>query len=153
MEAKTEILVQKLEASHLPSIATLERNCFPESYWSEDQILSHFESQQGIGIFHKSENFADKILCYVLYLENAWEIEILRIGTDPNYRRKNYASLCLRNLIQENSSKTILLEVDANNSKAIQLYRKHGFQFVDKRKAYYENGNDAHLFMRQGLLQ
>lgn len=153
MEAKTEISVQKLEAAHLSSLSSLERNCFPGWYWTEEQILSHFESQQGIGIFHKSENFADKILCYVLYLENAWEIEILRIGTDPNYRRKNYASLCLRNLIQENSSKTILLEVDANNSKAIQLYRKHGFQFVDKRKAYYENGNDAHLFMRQGLLQ
>lgn len=151
MEAKTEILVEKLQSSQATKIFALEKMSFPDSFWNERQIVSHLESQPGIGIFGVQENFAGNLLSYILYLENAWEIEILRIASHREFRRKNYASICLASIIEENPNKSIHLEVDSSNSNAIELYKKHGFQFVDKRKAYYENGNDAYLFVRQGL--
>jgi hypothetical protein len=42
----------------------------------------------------------------------------------------------------------VTLEVKAHNSRAIGLYRKHGFVDVGLRRKYYADGSDALLMTR-----
>ena len=72
------------------------------------------------------------------------EVDIMNIVTKKNYRRQGIGSLLLKNLIMlcENSNiKSITLEVNENNSNAIDLYLKFGFQKISIRKNYYKNQN------------
>ena len=44
------------------------------------------------------------------------------------------------------------LEVRSSNEPALSLYRKFGFEFVGRRKRYYqETGEDALILWRSGL--
>ena len=73
-------------------------------------------------------------------------IDILSIYVEEKYRKKNLGSSLLEELINNNRylKQSIMLEVSTNNTPAINLYKKMGFQIINIRKKYYENG-DAYV--------
>lgn len=79
---------------------------------------------------------------YIETIPNIDEIEITDVLIYEEYRKKGYASKLLKNII-DNSNKRIILEVSVNNKKAINLYKKFGFEEINVRKSYYKDGSDA----------
>ena len=73
-------------------------------------------------------------------------IELEYIGVLENYRNKKIASKLMEYLID--IKLPISLEVDINNIKAINLYKKYGFKEVSIRENYYQN-HDAYLMIRE----
>lgn len=70
------------------------------------------------------------------------EVDIIDIIIDVKYRNKGYASKLLEYVINYANGKKILLEVNENNTSAINLYKKYSFVEINRRKGYY-NGQDA----------
>lgn len=70
------------------------------------------------------------------------EIDIIDIIIDSSYRKLGYASKLLNYVIDYAKNKRIILEVNQDNLPAINLYKKHGFSEINRRKGYY-NGVDA----------
>jgi ribosomal-protein-alanine N-acetyltransferase len=70
------------------------------------------------------------------------EIDIIDIIIDRNYRHNGYATKLLDYIFDINKDKKFILEVNVNNIPAINLYLKHGFIEIYRRKGYY-NANDA----------
>lgn len=77
--------------------------------------------------------------------------EIIDIVIDKENRNKGYASKLLEKVIDDimkNNCLNITLEVSVENSFAIKLYKKYGFEIVSTRKGYY-NGVDAYLMNKK----
>lgn len=72
------------------------------------------------------------------------KIEINYIFVIEKYRRKKIAYNLIEYLIDNNKFENITLEVNVNNTSAINLYKKIGFEIINIRKRYY-NGVDGYL--------
>jgi len=100
-----------------------------------------------------------KILVYVTNNEvNAFliatclyeTVDILSIVVDPLKRRKGIATNLIDYLFSEikETVEVVTLEVAVNNEKAINLYKKFGFEVINIRKKYY-NDVDGYLMGRK----
>jgi ribosomal-protein-alanine N-acetyltransferase len=96
-------------------------------------------------------------------LEGEASCEILRLGILPDFRRRGLALILLEFLDRINANFSdseesgapgdsresrvchLLLEVSADNTPALRLYRRHGFAELARRRGYYpaRNGSGA----------
>ena len=75
------------------------------------------------------------------------EAELFDIAVDLRYQGKGLSKFLMEhfmNICKEKQVRTIFLEVNTNNIKAINLYTKFGFVEYSRRKNYYGD-NDAIL--------
>lgn len=75
------------------------------------------------------------------------EAELFDIAVDLSYQGKGLSKFLMEhfmNICKEKQVRTIFLEVNTNNIKAINLYTKFGFVEYSRRKNYYGD-NDAIL--------
>ena len=93
----------------------------------------------------------DMIVGFIIATDLKETCDILSLIVDPEYRNKKVATNLIDYLISEldENLKLITLEVRANNTAAIHLYDKFGFEVVNVRKKYYSNGDDAYLMARE----
>ena len=93
----------------------------------------------------------DKIVGFIIATDLTETCDILSLIVDPEYRNRKIATNLIDYLISEldENLKLITLEVRANNTAAIHLYDKFGFEVVNVRKKYYANGDDAYLMARE----
>lgn len=78
--------------------------------------------------------------------------DLLTICVDKSYRGKGIAKSLVFSMIEILKGKNvehILLEVNENNTNAIKLYEKIGFDIISKRKNYY--GKDSAFIMKKIL--
>jgi ribosomal-protein-alanine N-acetyltransferase len=74
------------------------------------------------------------------------EFHINKIATDPRVRHRGYGRLLLEDAIARARSigaDSITLEVRVSNAPAREFYRSYGFREAFRRKAYYQDGEDA----------
>ena len=93
----------------------------------------------------------DEIMGFLNYDLIYDRIEIAYIYIEEKYRKKGFASNLIEYLIdiaKEKKCSNISLEVNENNTSAINLYIKNGFIEVAKREKYY-NGEDGILMVRE----
>lgn len=101
--------------------------------------------------FFKGLVYDDKIIKGVLLFRTIYErIELEYIIVDKSYRKSKIATYLMDYLVKytkKNNIENITLEVNVNNTKAINLYKKFDFEIVTIRKNYYK-GEDAYLMIR-----
>ncbi|MGN0973802.1 MAG: ribosomal protein S18-alanine N-acetyltransferase [Bacilli bacterium] len=93
----------------------------------------------------------NKIIGFLNIFEIYDKIEIVNINIKKEYQGKGYSKLLMDKLIiysNNHNIKNITLEVNSNNSIAINLYKKYRFKEVAIRKKYY-NGTDGILMERK----
>jgi len=84
---------------------------------------------------------------FILSRGAADEEELLLIAVDPAHRGKGVGSALLQRFILAASARgadRLFLEMRDGNP-AESLYRKHGFESVGRRRAYYRRGSGAPL--------
>lgn len=88
-------------------------------------------------------------ITYDLFEDRA---EVIDIIVHINHRHRGIGTKLLSKVIEVCSNgtcKSITLEVRDTNDFAVELYKKHGFKIVSKRKRYYDFGNvDAYVMLR-----
>lgn len=75
------------------------------------------------------------------------EAELLLLGVDPIWRRRSIGGALLDHSIEaarQRGIKAMFLEVRSSN-KAVELYRKRGFEHVNTRPGYYR-GKDGQIY-------
>ncbi len=78
------------------------------------------------------------------------EAEVLNFVIDGAFQHQGFGQLLFDYMIQEMPGlKKITLEVRKSNQNAINFYKKNGFQEIFVRKAYYKNGEDAILLLKE----
>lgn len=90
----------------------------------------------------------NKIIGFIIYSTIYENTEIIDIFVSKDYRNKKIGYELLNKVLEENKNNNITLEVNVNNSIAINLYKKLNFEVVATRKGYY-NGVDAYLMLKK----
>ena len=89
------------------------------------------------------------IICWY-YLE---ELHIGNIAVIPDRQRQGIGKFMLDRVMEYFSDYNIAyLEVRESNKKAINLYFAFGFETIYRRKAYYPNGEDALVMIKNCLI-
>jgi [ribosomal protein S18]-alanine N-acetyltransferase len=130
-------------------LAELHGECF-NAGWSEKDFMTLFDGPAMTAhvIVHAQEPAG-----FVLSRRAADEAEIITICVRPPLRRKGFGRLLLQHLergLRAAGTRSLFLEVGAENAAARALYRRLGFHDAGTRPRYYGNREDA-IIMRKGL--
>lgn len=92
----------------------------------------------------------DKLVAFI-HVNKLYELmDIVNVVVNPSYRKKGIATKLIDYAISQfDDLKSIMLEVNENNSNAISLYNKNNFKVINKRNNYY--GSEAALIMKRDV--
>ncbi len=123
---------------------TLYQQCFTD----QQTVRAILQSPDTISLTSK---FKDKLVGFVVGRIVLDEAEIFTLAVSPEWRHKRIASKLIKDLLNEFTKrkvKLVFLEVATTNQVALRLYESFGFYKVGTRKAYYNNGADAHILKK-----
>lgn len=146
--------IHPVSRSHAKALAELHGGCFYKG-WSHLEFESFFERA---GVFAAIAYYKEKtpvgfVLCWII--ED--QCDLLSMGVLEDYRRDGVGLMLLDYAMRDAASlgaKSMMLEVNINNTAAQTLYQSHGFEKFSVRKGYYSNADgtkaDA-VCMKKGL--
>lgn len=126
----------------LPAIVDIEKSCF-DTPWT----LKMLQDSYNVGTYYAVAEYEGRIVGYGGLYPNG---DITNIAVLKDYRGKGLGGRIVDELIKHaiNSGiDKIFLEVRVNNNSALRLYKSKGFKKIDLRKRYYENGDDAEIYL------
>lgn len=135
------------------AVAELEALCF-RTRWTRDQLLLGL-ARGAYRILGVRGEGGGRLVAYVAFSAIAGEMEIMNIGTRPEFRRRGLAARLLATVLdicRREGVGTGFLEVRRSNAPAIDLYEKFGFTQVGTRKNYYPDNNEDALLYRLDIL-
>ena len=138
----------------LPVLVSMERVLFADSPWSMGQFKEEFNGVPNSRHFLGATNDEDQIVGYagVLVVAPGVEADVLTVGVLPEYARQGIATYFMKALEDWSLSKqapAMMLEVGTENSIAISLYEKLGYENISTRKGYYGPGLDAFVMRKE----
>jgi len=138
----------------LPVLVSMERVLFADSPWSMGQFKEEFKGVPNSRYFLVATNDADQIVGYaaVLVVAPGVEADVLTVAVLPEYARQGIATHFMNELEKWSKGKqalAMMLEVGVENSGAIALYEKLGYQTIATRKNYYGPSLDAFVMRKE----
>ncbi len=86
------------------------------------------------------------VIAYISYL-NIEDAELVFVCVDKNHRRKGVAEFLIKETIKIINPPLVVLEVRSQNTAAIDLYKKLGFNQIGVRKNFYSFPDDDALVL------
>ena len=120
-------LLQKNEYEKIIDIGKIIKPDFSINNISDDDIIEVYEEDRNILGF----------IQYKLLYET---LEIINIAVKEEYQNRKIGTKLLDH-ISELGENHILLEVNENNKKAIEFYKKNNFKIIRTIKNYYRDGD------------
>ena len=138
----------------LPVLVSMERVLFVDSPWTTGQFKEEFKGVPTSRYFLVATNEQDQIVGYagVLVVAPGVEADVLTVAVLPEYARQGIAThfmVELEKWSQEKHALAMMLEVGTENTNAIALYEKLGYQTIATRKNYYGQGLDAFVMRKE----
>ncbi len=128
--------------SDLTKIAKIEKQVFTDSPWNHNLIRDELVSKKDRETLVITDY--ENIIGYLMTRKSKNMIEILKFAIDKVFQEKGVGWRLFSYFLDSLPVMTeVILEVDQENKKAINLYRKAGFFKIGLRKKYYNDGSDA----------
>lgn len=131
------ISVVSTRYEHLDDILRIEKQCFSMP-WTREQLAAQMTDDMHIFLAAEDEN--GKAVGYVGLMYVLDEGYISNVAVSPDRRREGIADMLLDKLRSEAEARKLgflTLEVRLSNAPAQNLYRKHGYVEVGRRRNYY----------------
>lgn len=146
----TKITIRTITEEDLAAVVAIEQACYPQP-WSELQFLQEINNPVSLILVAELGGNIVGFICRWLIVD---EMQILNIATAPQAQRKGVAVKLLQAAFDKKTAPVLAavwLEVRAGNCGAIALYERFGFELSGTRQAYYRDGEDALLMVKQVL--
>lgn len=147
----TDYAIRPLTAAHQNEVLKLNLRCFKngdnynkgtfEFLLTEPKTLSYQMTTPG----------GDIVGFIIIMIKENNSAHLTTIGVAPEHRRRGIAELMIKhaeNALAKRDVGTIMLEVRVSNIAAQTLYRRCGFNVVQRITGYYSNGEDCFLMMK-----
>jgi len=141
--------IKEVSSNDLNEIYSLEKKVFDKNAFSKDLIKKLIRTNT---FFLKIETkkIRKEILGFIIVVKDQIDrVNIINFLINPKYHHKGYGTYLLQRTIQKikelNKIKKIVLNVQLHNLAAINLYRKFGFEILEKIENYYQSKEDAYL--------
>ena len=146
-----------LDVSHVGCVAALESRIMGSDAWNESLVADEIPRRDRTWwAAYASEGKPGEVGTLVGYA-GGWvvdgDVQILKVGTDPAWRRRGIARELLAHVAADArnlGAQTVSLEVRAGNEGAQALYKALGLAPVGTRPRYYSDREDA-LIMQGDL--
>lgn len=138
--------IRQMRQEDIDSVLKLEENHLDSSLGRDHFVLA-LDSEYSYYLVAEEDN---NIVGYISSTIDEYS-EILNFVVDGAYQGNGIGTKLLLNVIDkaiEKKSKSIYLEVNEINVKAISIYLKNGFKKDHIRKNYYKN-NDAYVLIKE----
>ncbi|MBQ7918258.1 MAG: ribosomal protein S18-alanine N-acetyltransferase [Clostridia bacterium] len=140
--------IEKLEEKYIEDVFLIEKTFF--GLENSNVIESSLESETlDYYVLLDGEKVVGFYECSII-LDEA---ELFDIAVREEYQGKKLSNILMNHLIENcrhRNVRTIFLEVNINNTKAINLYDKFGFKEYSRRKNYY--GDSDAILMKLELV-
>lgn len=135
-----------MDRANVPDVAAIERECFSRP-WSEDMLCEELYNENASYIVAVAED--GTVLGYAGLKVVLDEGCIEKIAVKGQYRRMGVAGALVDTFVRFGQANLafVTLEVRETNDAAIQLYMKHGFAQVGRRKNYYADLKEDAILM------
>jgi len=135
-----------MDRSHIREIARIEAECFSMP-WSESALEE--ELYNPLASFIVAQRPDGAVLGYAGLHVVVDEGYIDNVAVREDYRGQGIADDLVDVFVRFGRAKLafLTLEVRPSNTPAIQLYLKHGFAQVGRRKDYYQNPREDAIIM------
>lgn len=148
-EGRFKTVVRKTMPSDLPAIMELEKS-FAHPY-TKAQILYELTENPVAHLY--SATVDGEVVGFLDFYITFDSSSIVQIVVKEEMRRKGIGNLLLGQMLKDLASQAepvsfVTLEVRVSNERAQRFYKKHKFEPVTVKKAYYEDGEDAIYMIR-----
>ena len=143
-----QIIELPFDEKHIADVETILKENFSKP-WTQDNILSSNSFS-----FKKVFLYGDAVIAFLDSNIIFDEAELLMLAVKKEYQNHGIGSYILNRYLEHLKSKnikSIYLEVSENNIKAINLYKKFGFEVYGKRENYYSDNSSA-ILMKKSLV-
>ena len=156
------VVYRPLDVAHVPDAAALDARVMKGSAWDERTIAAELADKSYLwwaayardrsreegatGNAHAADMADAKLVGYAGGMIAGQTLEILRVGCDPEWRRRGIARellSCVASDARDLGATDCMLEVRADNAGAQALYRAIGLTERGVRPKYYDNVVDA----------
>ncbi len=133
-------------------LADIEQECFGKDAWTINNLRGEFSNNFShlIGYYHQ-----DKLVGYTCVRVMYEEAQVCNVAVLPDYRRKGIACKLIDEMLRlstEKGCKVCELEVNTENTPAVELYKKCGFEVAGVRKNFYRrsrySSRDAYIMTK-----
>jgi len=143
------MLIRSMNTDDLKEIVEIEKDLY-KSPWNEKQYKYELEENEFSYLFVLEHD--KTIIGYYGFWVMFEDSDITKVSI-----RREFQGMKLSNILMEDCFKRvealgcnkINLEVRTINFKAINLYKKHGFEEIYIRKDYYGKGEDALILCKK----
>ncbi|HEY8905610.1 MAG TPA: ribosomal protein S18-alanine N-acetyltransferase [Rhodoferax sp.] len=141
-----EARLEPMREADLDAVVALEQQAYAHPWQRR-----HFADCLASGYQAQLLMAGDTLLGYFVAMKGFEEAHLLNLAVAPAYQRQGWAQVLLEALTlwaRGQALQWLWLEVRASNTRALQVYKAHGFRYVGLRKQYYP----AHLGRREDAL-
>ena len=152
------IRYQPLEAAWVPAVASMEAEVMGTDAWNDAQVLDELPRPDRTwwAAFKVSDtrkrtvNVGEaKLVGYAGGWINDGQVQLLKVASDPAYRRQGIAQELLAHVAldaRDLGAKEMTLEVRASNTGAHAFYERLGLNNIGIRPRYYSDGENACIY-------
>lgn len=145
------LVFSEIPSSYVPALQRIEASSNRYAL-SPRSLSSSFKHYQHLGAF-----LDEQLVAFMLYRVVVDEAEVIHLVCDAAHQGKGYAHQLFKAVLahakEQQQVQQWHLEVRAHNHAALHLYRRLGFIETGRRKAYYQNREDAILMsLRYGVV-
>jgi [ribosomal protein S18]-alanine N-acetyltransferase len=140
-------VIREMAKEDIGDILEIEKQSFVTP-WTRGMVQDTLTSPISTSFVMEQEG---RVLGYIMLYSVADEAHILNLAIDPARRRKGHGSRLLEYAVEyclRRGVSDFFLEVRDSNHSAQDLYRKHGFRVIGRRKRYYAETNEDALVMQ-----
>jgi ribosomal-protein-alanine N-acetyltransferase len=148
-----EIKIEEASISLIDKLYCIEKKCFEVDAFSKNQIALLLKNHNSISLAaHINSELVGFILGQIEVEQDVVVGHIINLDIAPNYQRKGVAQKLMQRIeliFKEKGIKQSYLEVRENNTAALNLYQKYGYEKVTRLKHYYPKAHG--LYLRKNL--
>ena len=143
--------IKPLTIDNLPEVLHLNLRCFRNGDNYTKHTFEYLLSEPRT-LSYRVVTPEDKLVGFAFVMVNeAAAAHLTTIGVAPEHRRRRIAANLLihvENALRKRDVATLMLEVRVSNTEAQELYRRTGYNVVQRINKYYNNGEDCFLMMK-----
>ena len=144
-----EYMIREMTISDIPKIIEGEEKAFGKSLGFD---LLYSDLTLNPYAYYFVLEIDNEVSGYIGLWINEDNAEVINFYVDSDYRGCGFGDTILSfalDVCVACKSPSLSLEVRRSNQVAINLYEKHGFKYSHDRKCYYDNGEDALVYIKQ----
>lgn len=130
----------------LDEVVRIEAESFPVPWRREFFASELVEAHRYIRVLARDDGGTPRVGGYLFAVSLYEEFHVNKIATDLRLRKQGYGRILIEDALaraRAMASTAVTLEVRVSNEAARQFYRSYGFREAYKRRAYYQDGEDA----------